>query len=269
MSVATPSISFAPGAKLQRAFSDSGVMAWRYLMHYIRQPDLLFFSTVQPIMFVLLFNYVFGGEIGESLVPGVDYADFLIPGILIQTVAFASSTPAVSMSKDKQEGIADRFRSLPMARSAVLSGRVLADTVYMAYTATLLILIGFVIGFRFQGSLGEAALGFLLAVLFGFSLLWISILIGLSVKNVETAQLAGFIWLFPLTFASSAFVPVETLPSGLAEFAKWNPVTIFVDAVRGLWLGPVDYRSIGLSIAWAVVLTSIFAPLGVWRYRRG
>ena len=156
-----------------------------------------------------------------------------------------------------------------MARSAVLSGRVLADTVYMAYTATLLILIGFVIGFRFQGSLGEAALGFLLAVLFGFSLLWISILIGLSVKNVETAQLAGFIWLFPLTFASSAFVPVETLPSGLAEFAKWNPVTIFVDAVRGLWLGPVDYRSIGLSIAWAVVLTSIFAPLGVWRYRRG
>lgn len=268
MSVAAPAISFTPGAKIKRAFADSGVMARRYLMHYIRQPDLLFFSTVQPIMFVLLFNYVFGGAIGESLVPGVDYADFLIPGILIQTVAFASSTPAVSMAKDKQEGIADRFRSLPMARSAVLAGRVLADTVYIAYTCVLLVLIGFVIGFRFEGSAGEALFGFLLAVLFGFSLLWISILIGLSVKNVETAQLAGFIWLFPLTFASSAFVPVETLPSGLAEFAKWNPVTNFVDAVRGLWLGPLDTEAIWLSISWAILLTAIFAPLGVWRYRR-
>lgn len=268
MSVAAPRISFSPGAKLQRAVTDSSVMAWRYLMHYVRQPDLLFFSTVQPIMFVLLFNYVFGGAIGESLVPGIDYADFLIPGILIQTVAFASSTPAVSMAKDNQEGIADRFRSLPMARSAVLSGRVLADTLYMTYTVGLLILIGLVIGFRFQGNLAEIFLGFGLGVLFGVALLWISILIGLSVKNIETAQLAGFIWLFPLTFASSAFVPADTLPDGLREFAEWNPVTIFVDAVRGAWLGPLDMRDVWLSIAWAIGLTAIFAPLGVWRYRR-
>jgi ABC-2 type transport system permease protein/oleandomycin transport system permease protein len=268
VSVAAQRISFSPAARARRAVTDANVLGYRYLLHYVRQPDLLFFSTVQPIMFVLLFNYVFGGAIGESLVPGVEYIDFLIPGILIQTVAFASSTPAVSMAKDKQEGIADRFRSLPMARSAVLAGRVLADTLYMVYTVSLLIVIGVAIGFRFQGSFGEAVLGFFLAVLFGVALLWISILIGLSVKTVDAAQLAGFIWLFPLTFASSAFVPVETLPDGLAQFAEWNPVTIFVDAVRGLWLGNPSAQDIWLSLAWAVALTAVFAPLGVWRYRR-
>ena len=261
-------ISLAPGARARRAFSDTMVLARRYLLHYVRQPDLLFFSTIQPIMFVLLFNYVFGGAIGESLPqPDIDYTLFFIPGILVQTIAFASSTPSVSMAKDRQEGIADRFRSLPMASGAVLSGRVLADTVYLCYTALLLTGIGLVIGFRFQTSVPEIIAGFGMAVLFGFSLLWLAILIGLLVRNVDAANLAGFIWLFPLTFASSAFVPIETLPEGLRQFAEYNPVTFFVDSVRGLWIGGLEIRDVYWAIGWAAALTLVFAPIGVMRYR--
>jgi ABC-2 type transport system permease protein/oleandomycin transport system permease protein len=258
-----------PLSRIRRAVGDTMVLAWRYLLHYVRQPDLLFFSTVQPVMFVLLFNYVFGGAIGSSITqPGIDYTLFFIPGILIQTIAFASSTPSVSMAKDRQEGISDRFRSLPMAPGAVLAGRVLADTVYLCYTALLLTGIGLVIGFRFQTGWAEVLAGFGMAVLFGFSLLWVAILVGLLVRNVDAANLAGFVWLFPVTFASSAFVPVDTLPDGLRQFAEYNPVSFFVDSVRGLWLGGLDSRDVVWAIGWAIVLTVVFAPLGVWRYRR-
>lgn len=269
MTVAPLRISLTPGARLRRVVDDTLVMAWRYLMSYVREPELLFFSTVQPVMFVLLFNYVFGGAIGESITqPGIDYTDFFIPGILIQTLAFAASTPTTAMARDQQEGIADRFRSLPMAGSAVIAGRVLADTVYLVYTAVLLTVIGLVIGFRFDASVAEILAGFGMAVLFGFGLLWISIFLGLIIKNVQAAQLAGFLWLFPLTFASSAFVPVATLPNGLRQFAEWNPVTLFVDSVRGFWFGVPDTEATVWAIVWAIGLTAVFAPLGVLRYRR-
>jgi ABC-2 type transport system permease protein/oleandomycin transport system permease protein len=263
--VATARLEPQSRPPLVAAARDAAALAGRNLRHIPRQPELLVFATIQPIMFVLMFAYVFGGAIDT---PGLDYIDFLIPGIIVQTLAFGSVATGVGLAEDLHGGLIDRFRSLPMARSAVLAGRTLSDLVRNAFALALMLAVGHLIGFRFDSGAAEIAAGILIALLFGFALSWISAIVGLSVRTAEAAQSASFIWLFPLVFASSAFVPVESMPAALEAVAQYTPVTVTVDALRALFLGGDVGDSALLSVAWSVGLTAVFAPLAVARYRR-
>ena len=245
--------------------SDILAMTQRNLLRYVRLPQLLVFSTIQPVMFVLLFTYVFGGAIQT---PGVSYINFLIPGITVQAVVFGSTQTGIGLAEDLSRGMVDRFRSLPMARVAVLAGRTLADTLRNIFVVLLMTGVGMLIGFRFQNGALAAISAIGLAVLFGLAFSWISATVGLLVKEVETAQVAGFIWIFPLVFASSVFVPVETMPSWLQVFAKINPITVSVNTVRALSLGGEVTTNLWKSIAWIMVILIVFIPLSVIRYRR-
>lgn len=252
---------------------DTRIVAWRNLIQLPRTPQLVLFTLIQPVMFVVLFNYVFGGAIGASLPPGISYAQFLIPGIMVQTIVFGSSATSVGLADDLQKGIIDRFRSLPIARSAVLGGRISADTVRLTAVAVVLIVVGYIVGFRFQGGPGMGLLMVLVAVAFGSSMCWIMANIGLGVKDAETAQTAGFVWLFPLTFVSSVFTPVATMPDWLQVIARNNPVTLVANLLRALSLGTPAPGSTwaGMAvpvIAWIVGITAVAAPLAVQRYRR-
>ena len=256
----------APAAGgLRWAVQDALVLAGRNLQHTTRQPELLFFSTVQPVIFVLLFRFVFGGAIAT---PGLSYANFLMAGIFVQTTAFSSTTTGVGLAEDLSKGIIERFRALPMARSAVLAGRTLGDLVRIVFVVLVMTAVGLAVGLRpssFPGLLG--AIG--LTSLFGFAFSWISAWIGLSVRDVETANLAGFVWLFPLTFASSAFVPLATMPGWLQAFANATPVTPTVDAVRALLNDGLPLqRPLLLSLAWIAGITLVFSVLAVRKYRR-
>ena len=263
MSVASPTL---PRRPLRWTFADAAAMTKRNLYRYIRVPTLLLFSTIQPVMFVLLFTYVFGGAIQ---VPGVDrYIDYLMAGILAQTVVFGSTQTGVGLAEDLSRGIVDRFRSLPMARSAVLAGRTLSDTVRNLFVVSLMLLVGTLVGFRFHAGVGPALGAVGLALAFGLAISWISALIGLSVRDVESAQAAGFVWVFPLVFASSAFVPVASMPGWLQGFAKANPVTNTVDALRVLCLGGPTVRPVLQAVAWIAGILLVFVPLAVNRYRR-
>jgi ABC-2 type transport system permease protein/oleandomycin transport system permease protein len=251
---------------------DTWVVTRRNLRTLLRQPQLLVFATVQPVLLVLLFNYVFGNAL-EGVLPGdVDYIDFFIPGIVIQVVAFGTQQTAVGMAQDLSTGIVDRFRSLPMARSAVLGGRVLADAVRVAWTALLIAGVGALLGWRFSDGLLSALLAFVLVVAFGLAMSWITAWIGMSVRNPEAAQSAGIVWIFPLTFASSAFVAIETFPGWLEAFARVNPITVFVDTTRALLLDGSAYELtaslVWRSLAWLVAILAVFAPLAVAQYRR-
>ncbi len=251
--------------RLAWAVSDSLAIAGRNLRMYTRVPQLLVFSTIQPVMFVLLFTYVFGGAIST---PGVPYIQFLLPGVFVQTVVFGSTQTGVGLADDLSRGIIDRFRSLPMARSAVLAGRTLSDTVRNLFVVGLMAAVGALIGFRFQAGLGPALAALGLAVLLGFAFSWISAFIGLVVRQTEAVQVAGFVWLFPLVFASSAFVPVQTMPGWLQAFAKASPITLAVDAVRALALGGPALPPVLRSLAWILGILAVFVPLAVQRYRR-
>lgn len=246
---------------------DTIVVMRRNLLKYVRVPTLLVFSTIQPIMFVLLFAFVFGGAIQ---LPGIDYIDFLMAGIFVQTVVFGSTNTGIGLAEDMNKGLIDRFRSLPMSRSAVLAGRTLSDSVRNFFVVMLMVVVGYVIGFNFQNGFVNAVLAIALVMLFGYAFNWISATIGLAIKDVESVQAASFIWLFPLTFASSAFVPIETMPDWLAWFARNNPVTHAVNGARYLILGePWGFPEDPLkAFAWSVVLLGIFIPLAVGRYRR-
>ncbi len=247
------------------AVRDALVLAGRNLRHTTRQPELLVFSTIQPVIFVLLFRYVFGGAIN---VPGLSYVNFLMAGIFVQTTAFASTATGVGLAEDLSKGIVDRFRSLPMARSAVLAGRTLGDLVRMVGVVLIMTVVGLAVGLR-PSSVGGLLGAILLTALFGFAFSWISALIGLVVKDVETANVAGFIWLFPLTFASSAFVPLASMPGWLQAFARATPVTPTVDAVRALLNDGLPLRAPLLeSLAWIVAILVVFSTLSVRRYRR-
>jgi ABC transporter DrrB family efflux protein len=248
--------------------TDAWVVSGRNLRHFVRQPDLLVFSTIQPIMFVLLFTYVFGGAISHSLPPGVSYIDYLLPGILIQSVTFRASQTAVGLSEDLKLGVIDRFRSMPMARSAVLIGRTTADLVRNVLIIVLMIVVGYIIGFRFQAGAGQALACIALVSAFGLALSWIFAFVALTVRGAEAAQTAGFVVLFPLVFASSVFVPVSTLPNWLQAIAKVSPVTLAANAARSLALVPGTPSSLGGAIAWIIGLLAVFIPLSVWRYRR-
>jgi ABC transporter DrrB family efflux protein len=255
-------------AELRADFTDARVVSVRNLRHFVRQPDLLVFSTIQPIMFVLLFTYVFGGAISHSLPPGVSYIDYLLPGILVQSVTFRASQTAVGLSDDLKLGVIDRFRSMPMARSAVLVGRTAADFVRNVLIVVLMIIVGYIIGFRFQAGVVQALGCIALVSAFGLALSWIFAFVALTVRSAEAAQTAGFVVMFPLVFASSVFVPVSTLPNWLQAVAKVSPVTLTANAGRSLALVPGTPSSLGGAMAWIAGLLAVFIPLSVWRYRR-
>jgi ABC transporter DrrB family efflux protein len=251
------------------AASDVVAVTGRNLRHWVRQPQLLVFSTIQPVMFVLLFNYVFGGAIGGQLeAAGISYIDFLLPGIFIQVTAFGTTQTAVGLAEDLAGGMIDRFRSLPMARSAVLAGRTLADVCRSLFVVSLITVVGTLIGFRFRGGVLASLGAIAVVVAFGFALAWVFALVGMSVKGAEAAQAAGFVWIFPLVFASSAFVPTETMPGWLRVFADNQPVTRVVDAVRALVLGQPAGTEVAIAAAWIGGIALVFIPLAVRKYRR-
>lgn len=250
---------------MRRLLNDTLVIAERNLVRLPRAPELLIAFTVQPIMFVLLFRYVFGGAITT---PGFTYADFLIPGIIVQNIAFGGFVTALGLNEDLHKGLIDRFRSLPMARPAVLAGRTFADVVTNGLSATILIITGLIIGFSFHTSVPEALAGFGLLLLFGYAFSWVFAFLGMLVSSAEAANSVGFIAVFPLTFISSAFVPVDSMPSVLRSFAEVNPFTVVVNAMRALWLGVPAGNNVWGAIAWSVAIIAIFSPLAVARYRR-
>ena len=253
------------------ALLDAWVLAKRSIVQTVRVPDLLVFVTIQPVMFVLLFRYVFGGAIQ---VPGGEYVNFLMPGIFVQTVAFGGVTTGIGLAEDMQRGLVDRFRSLPMSSSAVLTGRTIGDLARNLFTVLIMLAVGFAVGFRPHSTVTEVLLALLVLIGFSFAFSWISAVIGISVRSVEAAQQAGFIWLFPLTFASSAFVPVSTMPSWLQAFAKHNPVSVVSNSLRGLFhvdptLSAADTRwALIQTAAWIVGILLVFVPFSVARYRR-
>ena len=252
-------------AEARYVVPDTLVMTWRNLLRYRRAPELLFFSTISPIMFVLLFNYVFGGAIPTG---DLVYIDYLMPGILIQTTIFGSTNTGVGLADDLQKGMVDRYRSLPMSRSAVISGRIIADTLVNLWVAVLMIGVGLVIGMRFNGGFWPAvALPFAVAGFsFGFS--WLAALVGSAVRSVESASSALFLFVFPLTFISSAFVPTRTMPGWLQPFAEINPVTIAVNFGRSLAQGGPLASDAWLTLAWTVGMTVVLGSLAIWQYRK-
>jgi ABC transporter DrrB family efflux protein len=247
-----------------RAITDTITMTWRNLRGMTRVPQVIVISFVQPIIIVLTFRYVFGGAIS---VPG-DYVDFLMPGVFVLTVAFGAVNTAVGLSEDLHKGLIERFRSLPMAPSAVLAGRALADAVRNLFVILTIVLLGFLVGFDIHAGWGPflASLGILL--LFGFALSWVFALIGLTVPNAETAQAASFPVLAILVFASIAFVPLETMPGWLQSYNKVQPVSVTVGAVRALALGGPTAGDVLKAVLCAFVIVAVFAPLSVARYRR-
>jgi len=249
---------------VKRLVSDTLVIAERNLVRLPRAPDLLLAFTVQPIMFLLLFVYVFGGAI---VTPGYSYVDFLLPGIIVQNIAFGGFVTAVGLNEDLSKGLIDRFRSLPMARPAVLAGRTLADVATNSLSVAILLITGLIIGFRFDSSPQEILLGLVLLLLFGYAFSWVFAWLGLLVSSPESANSVGFIAVFPLTFISSAFVPVDSMPAGLQWFAEINPFTIVVDAMRALWVGAPAGNDVWGAFVWSFIIIAVFAPLAVARYR--
>ena len=262
-----PVTSHAPsGSRAAFAVRDILAMTWRNLLTIRRLPQLMVFATIQPLLFVLMFRYVFGGSIH---VPGVDYVNYLMPGIFAQVVAFGAITTAVGLAEDRRRGLIERLRSLPMARSAVLAGRTFADLIRNVLVVMLMLVVGIAVGFRVQTNVGKLILGLIVLLLFGYALSWIFALVGLSVPNAETAQAAAFPIMLPLVFASSAFVPTDSMPGWLQVFSEHQPVTAAVNAVRSLVLGGPWLGDVGVSLAWTAGILLIFVPLSIRSYRRG
>lgn len=270
----TTTTSTQPRARIspRQAIKDMVILTKRNVMRIIRMPQLLLFATVQPVMFLLLFTYVFGGAIAGPA--DGSYINFLLPGILVNTVIFGATNTALGLTEDLAAGVIDRFRSLPMARSAVLAGRTLADFVRSCGVNTLMILVGFLIGFRPDSIIGLLA-GLLLALVFGYAMSWVFAVMGLIGRTPEAAQSASFLIVFPFVFASSVFVPVQTMPSWLQVFAENQPVSVIATTVRGLTLGVEALPSgktiegmVLLSLAWIIGIFLVFSPLAVRFYRR-
>jgi ABC-2 type transport system permease protein len=255
----------SPLAAFLEAASDTGAIVWRNLLTIRRVPQLLVFATVQPLLFVLIFRYVFGGAIQ---VPGVDYVNYLMPGIFAQVVAFGAINTGIGLAVDRRAGLIDRLRTLPMARSAVLAGRTVADLVRNLLVVALMVGVGIAVGFRVQTDAGHLLLGLAVLLAFGFAMSWVFALIGMSVEGPESAQAASFPIMLPLVFASSAFVSPSTMPDWLQPFAEHQPVSATVDAVRTLVLGGAPTEQVLISLAWSVAIVAVFAPLAVRRYRK-
>ncbi|MBF6606904.1 MAG: ABC transporter permease [Chloroflexi bacterium] len=261
------------GGRLGTTINDSLIVTWRNLKRIPRIPELAIFAILQSIMFVLLFAFVFGGAI--PLPGGGSYREYLMPGIFAQTIVFAAATTAVGMTDDVHKGILDRFRSLPMARSAVLTGRTLSDVAYNFGILIVLMLSGLAVGWTIRTGLPELLAGVGLLLLFAFAMSWIGVWLGLSVPTVEVAQQVGFTVLFPITFISNVFVPLQSLPSWLQPVAEWNPTSTLTASLRQLWGNPNPYASTGfpaehpilVTLLWVVAIIAIFGPLGVRKYR--
>jgi len=268
------------GGRAALAVSDWLTMTKRNLLTYIRKPDLLVFSTIQPVMFVLLFVYVFGGAAEKLLPPTIPYVDYLMPGIFVQTAIFAALQTGVGLAEDLQKGLIDRFKSLPMARSAVLAGRTAADTGAIVFQVILMLIVAYLVGYRFHEGVAEAFLGFIGAVSVGYAFTWVAAFAGLSLKSVEAVQAAMFTIVFPFVFASTVFVPSSSFPSWLQAWSNVNPVSIWAETIRALTLGELytnspyfpDVPPLGTllwqSIAWFAAILIVFVPLGVRVYRR-
>jgi ABC-2 type transport system permease protein/oleandomycin transport system permease protein len=252
-------------SSLSYAVSDTVVIAKRSLFRIRRQPDLLIGFTVQPVMFVLLFVYVFGGAIDT---PGLEYVDFLMPGIIVQSMVFGGFVTALGLADDLKKGLIDRFRSLPMWQPAVVSGRILADVGTNVVQLVVMFAVGIAAGFRFDTSVPEVVAGIVLLLLFGYAFSWVFAFIGLTASSPEASNAYGFTILFPITFISSAFVPVESMPGWLQPVAEHNPFTTMVDAARALFVGTPAGNDVWLAIVWAAAITAVFGALSVWRYRR-
>ena len=266
MTATISTISTKSGSGFRWAVRDTSAMVWRNLTVIRRVPQLLVFALVQPVIFVLMFRYVFGGSI---TIPGRSYVDYLMPGIFVQTVAFGGVNTAVGLSTDLGSGIIDRFRSLPMARAAVLAGRTIADGVRNLFVVLLMVVVGTLVGFRFHNGFVPALGAIALVLLFGFSLAWLFALIGMTLKETETAQVAGLVVIFPLTFVSGAFTPISSMPSWLRIVARNQPFTHMVNSMRGLTQGGAVAHSVIMALLWMLGMTVVFAALAVRRYRRG
>jgi len=249
------------------AASDAWVLTKRNLLVWARVPAYVVFTVVQPTIFTLLFRYVFGGAIPTAAFPG-GYVDYLLPGIIGQTAAFATFATAISLAVEAQKGVIDRLRVLPIARSAVLLGRLAADAVRMLVTLLVIVGVGYAVGFRFLDGVGSAVAMVVLAEAFGLTICVVSAFIGLAIRQEEAVQAFGLIWLFPLTFVSSAFVPVVTMPGWLQAFAVNQPVTHVVNALRSLALGTPMGDNLWLSLVWMAGTVALFGPLAVRAYKR-
>lgn len=249
------------------AVRETLIIARRGLLRYIRLPQLLFFTSAQPIMILFVFNFVFGGAIATG-VPGGKYIDFLLPGLLVQMVMFGGVQTGIGLAEDMSAGIVDRFRSLPMSRLAVVSGRTIADAARNLIAIAVMIILGYLLGFRFQNGIVDAMAMLALSVFFGYALSWAFAFVGMAVKDSESAQAASMMLIFPLSFASSAFVPVKSMPTWLQGFANDQPVTFLVDASRHLALGTPDNGAIWKILLWCLGMLAVFIPVAVWRYRK-
>ena len=260
-------------ARPERRFvvGDSLAIVWRNLLNIRRNPELLVFATVQPVIFVVMFRYVFGGAIQGSLPAGQTYIDYLMPGVFVQTIVFGSLTTGVGLAEDLNKGLIDRFRSLPMARSAVLVGRTGADLVRNFFVVVLMCVVGFIVGWTIGTDVARFIAAFLIILAFAYSMSWAFAIVGLSVRDAETAQAVSFPFLALLVFASSAFVPVATMPSWLQGWAKNQPVSVVINAVRYLTIGSgpgLSASSVPKAIAWIVGIVAVCAPIAVARYRK-
>ncbi|MBN2026046.1 MAG: ABC transporter permease, partial [Actinobacteria bacterium] len=244
---------------------DTMAIAQRNLIDLVRVPQLLVFTLIQPIIFVIIFRYVFGGAIASE--PGVPYVNYLMPGIFVQTVVFGSITTGVSMATDLKSGLVERFLSLPMTRTSVLAGRTISDLIRMVLVIALIVIVGFAVGFRVQTNALSFIAGLLLVLLFAYALLWVFVFVGLAVGDPESAQAASFPVIAPLVFASSALVPVSTMPSWLQGFATYQPVSATANAVRALSLGGPTLAYVLQTLAWCAGILLVFVPLSIWRYR--
>jgi ABC transporter DrrB family efflux protein len=262
--------SFAPGGpglvtQARWAVSDTLVITRRNLLVWMRVPAYIVFTVIQPVIFVLMFRYVFGGAIP---IQGTSYVEFLLPGIVAQTAAFATFGTAIALAQELQKGVIDRLRSMPMARSAVLAGRLVADTTRMTVTILIVIGVGYAVGFRFLNGAFLAACMIVLAIVFGVAICCIAAYTGLAIGDEESVQAFGLIWLFPLTFLSSAFVPTDTMPGWLQAFANNQPFTYVVDTMRAMALGGPIEANLWKSIAWIAGIFIVFVPLAVRAYKR-
>jgi ABC-2 type transport system permease protein/oleandomycin transport system permease protein len=247
------------------AVRDALLLAERNLRRIPRNPDLLVGVTFQPIMFVILFTYVFGGAINT---PGFDYIDFFLPGIIVQMIAFTGYATALGISDDLRKGLIDRFRSLPMARSAVLAGRTLSDIFMNAIALATMLACGFIVGFSFDSDAAKIIAGILLVLFFGYAMSWLYAFIGLIASTPESASAMITIVIFPLTFVSSAYVPTDSMPAVLKAIANANPITTIIDAMRSLWLGTPANTDIWVAVLWCIGITLVFGVLATQRYRR-
>lgn len=259
---------------LPQVATQISVITKRNLLRNFRLPQLLVFATIQPVMFLLLFNFVFGGAIGggsgaaTSAAAATPYIDFLLPGLLAQTALFGATQTSVGLTEDMASGSIDRFRSLPISRSAVLAGRTLSDLLRNLFVVILMLFVGALLGFRPTGSVIDLVLAVVLILGFSYAFSWVMACVGLLVKNAEAAQAAGFLLVFPLAFASSVFVPTQTMPGWLQVFTDHQPVTIVVNAVRSLMSGTATLTGVTGAVIWIAAILLIAVPTAVEIYRR-